>query len=182
MSKFKVGDYVRNTNVSTPNYGRCGEIISIDDIGDYFVDGIGSIPGQWLQHAERTFQATPKVKTIFEKGDYIVLLSRSDDSFKTYYCYKQREDCDYIRPEKDNYDSTKNGWGNVSFKALSTYRFATQEEIAEYNRLGKPFDTTLLHNGPKETKIDLSGRNSIYSGIPPETWLEVQHKLLEQER
>ena len=89
----------------------------------------------------------------FKKGDYIVTLKVQDDSMifncaRNNYCFKQREDCDYISPVLDLSGDKYNAHGVMSFDKkgyLQNWRYATLEEIAEYNRLGKPYEVTKLN-------------------------------------
>ncbi len=84
---------------------------------------------------------------VFKKGEYIVIIkiikSYSKD-FTSNYIYKQKEDYKYLRSELDNYGSTTNGWEIIGKKDSHTWRYATQEEIDEYERRGKPYDVTEL--------------------------------------
>jgi hypothetical protein len=82
---------------------------------------------------------------MFKKGDYIVLLAGiTDNDWQLNYCYKQRVDSRFINVEKDC-SQDKNGWGVHPFhKIKNDWRYATPEETAEYNRLDKPFDVTIL--------------------------------------
>lgn len=79
----------------------------------------------------------------FKKGEYIVLIDYSP-SFSTNYIYKQRENYYYLRAKLDN-DGDRNN-GNIKFQKKNPYnwRYATQEEIDEYERRGKPYDVTEL--------------------------------------
>lgn len=91
----------------------------------------------------------------FKKGDYVVLLSSCDGKncwkgqFSENFCFKLSEDCDdifSIQIECDESGSL-NGWhavSDVSNEGINKLelRFATNREIHEYDRLGKPFDTT----------------------------------------
>jgi len=88
----------------------------------------------------------------FKKGDYIVTLKTDGyiitDCAKEYYCFKQRKDYKGISPEKDLTNSSTNCNSNLSFdklKCLKDWRYATKEEIAEYDRIGKPYDVTTLN-------------------------------------
>jgi hypothetical protein len=66
---------------------------------------------------------------------------------KEFYCFKQREDAGYSRPDIDLAGSNNNGNNNISFncnKYLLAWRFATAAEIAEYERLGMPYDVRTL--------------------------------------
>ena len=96
----------------------------------------------------------------FKKGEYIVLIGKgqSTDSatlledFRTFiqnHCYKVRESCGHLRVELDSTGSKTNGWACVpynpnEFHKTRNWRYATQEEIDEYERRGKPYDVTEL--------------------------------------
>jgi hypothetical protein len=89
--------------------------------------------------------------TEFKQGDYIVTL-KGDFSItrcaKENYCFKIRFTANDLNPEIDLNGSTKNGNDNLKFNKssehLTDWRYATPQEIAEYDRLGKPFDVTTL--------------------------------------
>lgn len=89
---------------------------------------------------------------MFKKGDYIVYLSEGTALLLKNYCYKQSQDADYLRVEKD-VSGVKNGWPLLaSYKVSRNWRYATSEEIAEYNRLDKPYDVTILFQEKTEQK------------------------------
>lgn len=84
---------------------------------------------------------------MFKKDDYIVILGGEySDSFPLLTIFKQRDDSSYLRPYLDCKNDKFNGWSvhpyNKSYE--NDWRYATYEEIQEYDRLEKPFDTTLL--------------------------------------
>lgn len=88
-------------------------------------------------------------KNMFKKGDYIVTLKININSncAKENYCFKQRIDNKGIYPEVDLSGGRANGYNGMSFDkktCLKDWRYATSEEIVEYERLGKPFDVTTL--------------------------------------
>lgn len=89
-------------------------------------------------------------KPVFKKGDYIVTLKIGayvGNCGKDNYCFKVRETHDYLRPEVDLYGSTSNGSSVLTSdrnSQLKDWRYATSEEIKEYDRLGKPYDVTIL--------------------------------------
>lgn len=93
-----------------------------------------------------------KSKNMFVKDDYIVLLKGPEDyHYKVNFCYKQRENNSYLSTYLDSRNSSTNGWTVYDFdktKELggvkTDWRYATKEEIAEYDRLGKPYDVTTL--------------------------------------
>lgn len=101
-------------------------------------------------------EATEKLKTpMFRQDEYIVLtdeLDRRRGTFKTDHCYKQRKDSEhlqvYVDSENDQYSCS-------SYRAdgsCKTWRYATDKEVEEYDRLGKPYDVTTLKSSPK--KVD----------------------------
>ena len=85
-------------------------------------------------------------KSEFKKGEYIVLIDTPLilDSYPKNYIFKQRETNNYFVSVLDNNGSKTNGWSSIEY--LSKYwRYATPEEITEYERLGKPYDVTTLN-------------------------------------
>ncbi|HEY8362837.1 MAG TPA: hypothetical protein VIK77_08135 [Tissierellaceae bacterium] len=89
-------------------------------------------------------------RTEFKKGDYIVCLNtpENDTGFPRNYIFKQRENYKYLRSELDNKGSKVNGWDLVDFNKKERYgqwRYGSAEEIAEYDRIGKPYDVTTLN-------------------------------------
>jgi hypothetical protein len=85
---------------------------------------------------------------MFKKGDYIVCLNTPEDNedFPPNYIFKQRQNAENIKVEKDN-KGISNGWGLIDFnqtKRFSNWRYGTKEEIIEYEKLDKPYDTTTL--------------------------------------
>lgn len=96
---------------------------------------------------------------VFKKGEYIVLISDGQSTggtilvqsnqFIKNHCYKVRENNKFLRPELDSCGSTTNGWECIlynpnKFHKTRNWRYATQEEIDEYERRGKPYDVTEL--------------------------------------
>lgn len=88
--------------------------------------------------------------TKFRKDDYIVTLE-GDFSMtscaEVNYCFKQKTEVDYIEPCLDLRGSSSNGNLTLKFDKsdnLENWRYATKEEIAEYDRIGKPYDVTTL--------------------------------------
>lgn len=87
---------------------------------------------------------------VFLKNDYVILLlvdnkeqsSSSKGCIPTGWIYQLKEDSkgDSFWPMLDPNNSTSNGYNHSSVKL----RHATTEEIAEYQRLGKPYDVSLL--------------------------------------
>ena len=96
----------------------------------------------------------------FKKGEYIVLIDKGQstgsatlsEDFKFFiknHCYKVRENNVFLRPELDSNGSTTNGWECIpynpnQFHKTRNWRYATQEEIDEYERKGKPYDVAEL--------------------------------------
>ena len=108
----------------------------------------------------------------FKKGEYIVLISDGQstsgttlvqsDQFIKNHCYKVRENNTFLRPELDSCGSTANGWECIlynpnKFHKNRNWRYATQEEIDEYERRGKPYDVTELNKQsfPDEGSIEI---------------------------
>lgn len=86
-----------------------------------------------------------------EKGEYFVTLQVESSSgtacAKNNFVFKQREDAAFSKPVTDIRGSSGNGNSCISFdlkRDLKAWRFATKEEIAEYDRLGIPYDVTTL--------------------------------------
>lgn len=90
----------------------------------------------------------------FKKGDYIVTLEGDfsmTNCAKINYCFKQRVNNKCIHPYCDLKNSSANGNTELKFDKsgkLKNWRYATPEEIAEYEKIGKPYDVTTL----KESK------------------------------
>jgi hypothetical protein len=105
--------------------------------------------GKWA-----TLISFPKTrKEMFYKGDYIVTLINDGDCGKVNYCSKQRQDSHYLKPDIDT--KFNRGNGNSVFQITDTsnikWRYATPEEAAEYERIGKPYDVTTLQKNKKES-------------------------------
>jgi hypothetical protein len=87
----------------------------------------------------------------FKKGDYIVCLEQYCDEtigHKRNYVFRQREDANgVIKGEVDTLGRITNG------RTTDNWRYATPEEIAEYERRGKPYDVTELDNKPSEEEL-----------------------------
>lgn len=85
---------------------------------------------------------------MFELGQYIVVL-KDDARINNWqgYIFKQKYQCVEIRPEILMDGRINNSYCYSDFTSTDFWRYATQEEITEYERLGKPFDvTTLVRN------------------------------------
>lgn len=111
-------------------------------------DGHGHLygDGKWA-----TLVSLPETKKeMFYEGDYIVTLDVEGGDWncaRKNYCFKQRLDNKGIYPAIDLKGSTGNGHTVMSFdkkEYLKDWRYATPEEAAEYERIGKPYDVTTL--------------------------------------
>lgn len=94
---------------------------------------------------------------MFKTNDYIVTLQLiprfKGNCGKENYCFKQREDSNHIQPSMDLSGSDRNGHAILTFDKsgdLKDWRYATAQEIAEYDRINKPYDVTTL---PKDQII-----------------------------
>jgi hypothetical protein len=95
----------------------------------------------------------------FKKGDYIVLLSGpEEDGFYLGVCYKQYKNETYISVEEDC-DGDKNAWASHPFDKSrgNDWRYATAEEIIEYDRLAGPFDVSTLGKEEEEEVVNTYG-------------------------
>jgi hypothetical protein len=96
---------------------------------------------------------------MFKKGDYIVTLKVLKGDYncaRDNYCFKQRINNKSIYPEVDLRGSKDNGHNIMSFDKqgyLKDWRYATPQEIKEYDRIGKPYDITTLI--PKKIKYKI---------------------------
>lgn len=105
-------------------------------------------------------QFKPMEKNEFKKGDYIVIVSGREnlDFIVNNYCYKQYENHNYLIAEIDNKGLGKTRASGVDFDNTNDrWRYATPEEIAEYDRLGEPYDVTTLSK-KEESNKSLVGR------------------------
>jgi len=100
---------------------------------------------------------TKTEETMFKKDDYIVTIKIKND-YSTYncgknnHCFKQRKHATFMCPVKGVMSGSETD-SNVSLTfdkrdKLLDWRYATKEEIAEYDRLGKPYDVTTLIKSP----------------------------------
>jgi len=92
-------------------------------------------------------------KDIFLKDEYIVITKDMTSRYAIKnYIYKMRYDNKNIAPYLDSGDSTNNVFG-IIYKDSNNWRYAIKEEIAEYDRLGKPYDVTTLHKIPEYVEL-----------------------------
>lgn len=114
--------------------------------------------GKWAKIIKEEVPVEVNDVKEFKENDYIVLLydctKNNVTSFVINRCYKQRKNSMYIAPYCDSHLNYFNEWTFISFNKKDYWRYATSEEIAEYNRLGKPYNvTTLNKNGSEITPI-----------------------------
>lgn len=97
--------------------------------------------GNWI--TEEGLELQEKPIDMFQQGDYIVLLKKSNNKYFTQnYIYLQCQDYCKMYTNTDSVGERTNG--GAKFKDKDDWRYATSEEIVEYERLGKPFDVTTL--------------------------------------
>lgn len=104
---------------------------------------------------------------MFKKNDYIVTLEVNiihSDCGKNNYCFKQRYDSSHICPCCDLIGSNGNANQSLTFEKsenLTNWRYATKQEIEEYDRLGKPYDVTTLKEDMKDCLYDIDEINKL---------------------
>lgn len=87
---------------------------------------------------------------MFLKDEYIVVLKttlNNSDCVKTNFIFKQSSNLKFIAPIIDlKGDSNNNNTSSKFDKSdtLRDWRYATEDEAKEYERLGKPYDVTTL--------------------------------------
>jgi hypothetical protein len=143
---------VGSTNIYTLLEDSCTYKIHYKHI--YAHDCHGSLynNGKWA-----TLVSLPETKKeMFYAGDYIVTLDVEDgyNCARKNYCFKQRITNKGITPEVDLRGVKYNSHTAMSFDKkshLKDWRYATPEEAAEYERIGKPYDVTTLQK--KEESI-----------------------------
>jgi hypothetical protein len=87
---------------------------------------------------------------MFLKDEYIVCLNTPIDNgfFPPNFVYKQKEEKEWLSVYHD-IKGGDNGWVLVRFnrsEKYSEWRYATEEEAEEYERLGKPYDVSTVNN------------------------------------
>lgn len=114
---------------------------------------------------------------MFKKDDYIVCLegeffaskvrmSKSECANKN-YILKQSQDSHFLRVYKGwnaSYEKVNDQFTFDKSKMLTDWRYATPEEIEEYERLGEPYDVTTLKSFKNEDTsylIELFAKNNI---------------------
>ena len=115
----------------------------------------------------------------FLKGDYIVITGlpvyktnvtiNYHLQYPEAFIFKQRDTNKTLLSEIDAVDSRHNGYDAYKYN-YSNWRFATKQEIKEYNRIGKPYDVTKLkqlnkqeQNGTKSKSTKVHRQNSTIS-------------------
>ena len=170
MSKFKakIGDRIRLLTNEVDNYSdkkghvfEKGEILVVCKTDRYiYANYTGLLKDKFTPISpycllnESQYEVIPKeikIENMFKEGDYIVVLDspQKDKAFTRNYIFKQIKDYHYLMSELDASGDEDNGWIRINFtkKDCNTnydWRYATKEEILEYERLGKPFDVTTL--------------------------------------
>lgn len=125
------------------------KLTDLSEIQQYLPDG----------HPDKFIK--PIGKDEFKEGDYIVVVSGREYSeyVVNNYCYKQYYNNCYLIAETDNKGGKRTPAAGVQFNNNGDkWRYATPEEIAEYDRLGKPYDITTLNKEPIPVEESLVGR------------------------
>lgn len=131
------GSYYLTIFTTYPEYDF--RLATPKEIKWYSNNGIGALPDKLEE------------KLYFEKGDYIVVTNDylnplGSNLTKNNYCFKHGSQVyTNLIPER-TWNALSNSY-SCSIKLSDrnkSWRWATEEEIAEYNRLGKPYDVTTL--------------------------------------
>lgn len=142
----------RDGNGIPPEYEKVGknEYWSVKEDELLLLEKRNGIP--YKQSSSQETQST----NMFKKGDYIVLLRELGQIALKNFCFKTREEGRTLLPEYDSFGNYKNQC-NFNNIYKEDWRYATPEERAEYDRIGKPYDVTTLSK-KKEEKTNLIGR------------------------
>ena len=100
----------------------------------------------------------------FKKGDYIVVIRDDDEAINnwTNYCLLVCQNDIHLHTNLD--PTGKYGvWNNQTFSNKTFWRYATKEEIEEYDRLEKPFKVTEFI--PKKVTQDYSYLESFLNNL-----------------
>jgi len=162
METFKAGDkvvYLREpTSIEWSGIGKVPIPFSIGAILE-----VSSIDTNSIKVKEDTSNHYSYPTVVFKlftaikypaRGDYIVTVKGNfieGSCGKENYCFKVRDSTSYLRPSVDLHGSNGNGHAQMSWdlsRDLKEWRYATDIEIAEYDRLKKPFDITNIKNTP----------------------------------
>ncbi len=94
-------------------------------------------------------ETTKPVVSQFLKDDYIVVLQEVSVSFPKNHVFKQRETASYLRVYKDiRGDANGNTIADISQASL--WRYATSQEIMEYDIQDRPVDVSRIGMSPKQ--------------------------------
>ena len=161
VGDLKVGDVIRYDNyhlceyrgvkVDTFNLNTKGERV-YSCSWDYVLKIKRATPDEvkWYNACKEANKFIPKEEVLkeieeFKEDEYIVnLLDYNSRYIKKNHIYKQRKTNEKLYAIKDSFDGTETKSEKVCFKDPSNWRYATAEEAAEYERLGKPYDVTTL--------------------------------------
>jgi hypothetical protein len=91
----------------------------------------------------------------FKAGDYIVVLKKPNGNynyFKLNFIFKQDLDIPNLFTSND-IRGEKTSCYDVVFDKKDIWRYATPQEIQEYERIGKPYDVTTLI--PKDINYEI---------------------------
>lgn len=170
FDKFNIGDIV----VSLTDKNKCrneGDIYKVlpeshstrlyyksdcnsSDLGDWrlasaeeanaYANGVTNI-----KQLDSPKETTKPIVSQFLKDDYIVVLQEEISvSFPKNHVFKQRETACYLRVYKD-IRGEANGNNIADISKASLWRYATSQEIMEYDIQGKPVDVTKIGMVPK---------------------------------
>ena len=146
--RFPIGCRFKNTNGYICTLKKDDIVYEIHGTSIWAHDGSGLLysDGKW---AELISLPEPVSLNEFKKGDYIVTLDVATKTAcaKNNFCFKQKENTYSIKPLLDSYGDSYNANTSLTFDKLNNlkdWRYATPEEIAEYDRIGKPYDVTTL--------------------------------------
>jgi hypothetical protein len=104
---------------------------------------------QFREHVLKETSEVVVEPTEFKKGNYIVLLEDTLSNFFKNYCVKQSKNCSHLHAELTCCGNKNDGSSNTKFDQSGfKWRYATPEEAAKYNSIGKPYDVTTLVTKP----------------------------------
>lgn len=132
-----------------------GYILPCDDKSQTY-GNTGASRILYYKDKQKWAEIIPEEPQGFKKGDYIVTLSgnfNNTSCAKENYVFKQRVAEKSIEPCCDLQGDVENNNLGLTFDKkgnLKDWRYATPEEIAEYDRLGKPYDVTTLTKKPTD--------------------------------
>ena len=170
-TNYKKDDYAKIVADDLKGYVKCSNNFTFGSNGyDWKSCNVEIMPEGFVPPT-----STPVVESTnneFKKGDYIVIVSGREnlDYIVNNYCYKQYENHNYLIVEIDNKGGGKTRASGVDFNNTNDrWRYATPEEIAEYDRLGKPYDVTTLIKKDMKTKFKLGDKVKIINRHPDNT-------------